>query len=755
MRDVNDDRAGILVVDDKPEKLLAIEAVLEELGERVVCVSSGRAALRCLLNEEFAVILLDVNMPGIDGFEAAELIRRRPSSQHVPIIFLTALGDELHMAQGYRLGAVDYIQAPVIPEVLRSKVSVFVELYHKTAQVRRQSESLRRRAEQLQKLTGASLAINSAISIPQMLQAVTDGARDIAGCNIAFTLSLIEPHLTRRPAPLGAVSFSDRYARWRGRAIELRSIASSLIAQSPTAVRLTHAEWVDHPDAEKIRKLDLPPHRGGILAVPIAGRDGKNLALIFLADRPDAEFNSDDESALFQMAQISSVAIQNAAFLEEREANRIKDEFLATLSHELRTPLNAIVGWSQLLRMEAPLPETVAHGLDVIDRNVKAQAKLIEDLLDISRITTGKMRLNVRNVDLAPIITAAMDSMRPAAEARDVRMAANLESDVQMVGDADRLQQVVWNLLSNAVKFAPRNGKVDISLERVHAHAQIRVADDGPGIEPEFLPFVFERFRQADSTVTRSHGGLGIGLTIVRHIVELHGGTAAAHSAGRGQGAVFTITLPIKVGAGCGREDGVSTAPVHRASASSDGPGDRSSRSAVADDNGASANGNGNGEPATPHVTPSPSRSRREDRAAPSVRLTGRRVLLVDDEPDAREVTAEILRRAEAIVTSAGSVREAFASLNECRPDVVVSDIAMPEQDGYELIQSLRGFPAEQGGKTPAIALTAYAREEDRARALEAGFQMHVAKPVEPECLVAAIAELIGAPAAEAGEKVE
>jgi len=693
----SDGRAGILIVDDKPEKLLALGAALEDLGQRIVCASSGREALRHLLNEEFAVILLDVNMPDMDGFEAAALIRQRPSLQHVPIIFITAFGDEMHMARGYSLGAVDYIHAPVIPEILRSKVSVFVELCQKNAQVRRQSESLHRRATQFEKLGRASMAINSAIAIEQMLQRVADSARDIIESHQCLALFISEtPSATRRGVIRSAASFSDQHAKWRERNFDLDALASTVIAQISSAARLSATELREHPDWPAIKQLEIPAVRGGLLAAPLTDRGGRNLGIILLLDRAAGEYTSEDQSLLMQLAQIASIAIQNAIFAQEREAHRLKDEFLATLSHELRTPLNAIVGWTELLRAES-LPEQARHGLEVIERNVTAQTKLIEDLLDLSRITTGKMRLNPRNVALTPIVAAAVDGIRPAADAKQISILSDLAQGVQINGDPDRLQQVVWNLLSNAMKFTPAQGRIDVALHRIDSQAQICVADTGQGIAPEFLGFVFDRFRQADSTTTRTHGGLGIGLTIVRHIVELHGGTVSAYSAGLGKGTAFTVNLPI-------------TTPFAAA--------------------------------VQTRVVQSPGATMPAKSVEAVINLANKQVLVVDDEADARELACEILRRADAEVLSAMSVREALECLAKRIPHVLVSDLAMPGEDGYSLIRALRCFPPDRGGRIPAIALTAYAREADRQRALSAGFQMHLVKPIEPRQLVSAVAHL-------------
>jgi signal transduction histidine kinase len=691
-----DGRASILIVDDKRETTLALEAILEDLGQRIVTAHSGREALRHLLNEEFAVILLDVNMPDMDGFEAASLIRQRTSLQHVPIIFITALGDEMHMARGYRLGAVDYILAPVVREVLRSKVSVFVELYQKTAQVRRQSDTLRRRATQLQKLAAASLSINSAVAIEQMMQNLAASAGDILSGDQALALLYADPTSVKHRLR-SATYFAERYSKWREREINLESLTSTVIAQSPTATRLSASELHDHPDWDTIRALKIPAIQSCLLAAPLTDRCGKNLGLVLLLDNPSGKFTADEETILMQLVQITSIAIQNAIFAWDRQANRLKDEFLATLSHELRTPLNAIVGWTRLLRMEK-LPDEAVRGLDVIDRNVRAQTKLIEDLLDVSRITTGKFRLNQREVALAPIVQAAIDSIAPAAKARGILVKGSLDQHVRAFADPDRLQQVVWNLLSNAVKFTPEKGRVDVVLEKMEAQARIRVSDTGQGIDPDFVRFVFDRFRQADGEITRSHGGLGIGLNIVRHIIELHGGAVAAHSAGLGRGATFTVTLPTLI-----------PEPTDETPAADNGEDDLD----------------------LPPV-----------RTELPIKLTGKRVLLVDDQMDARDVVCEILRRADADVTTAKSAREALDYLAKNMPDVLVSDLAMPGLDGYSLLETLRQFPAEQGGQTPAIALTAYAREEDRLRALGAGFQVHLCKPVEPRQLVTAIADL-------------
>ncbi|HEY8747142.1 MAG TPA: response regulator [Tepidisphaeraceae bacterium] len=691
-------KPNILLVDDKPDKLLALEVVLSDLDVNLVRASSGREALRYLLRDEFAVILLDVNMPSMDGFETAALIRQRRSSRDTPIIFITAFADEMHMARGYSVGAVDYILAPVIPEILRTKVRVLVDLYRQRQQLEVQAELQRRRAGQLQRLAAASLAINSSRSLHGLLKTVADSARDAIGAHQAITLFL-PASAARTPKSEAVGSFSDKYAQWRDRPLRLDVCAETQVARSPVAVRLTQAQLERHPDWEIVRDLEVPPIHG-MMAAPLVSAGSRSLGLIYVSDKEQGEFTEDDEAILTQLAQMASIAIENTLYAEERESNRLKDEFLATLSHELRTPLNAILGWTQMLRTGPAAAADIAHGLEVIERNVKAQSRLIEDLLDVSRITTGKLRLTVRKMELASVIRGAIDSARPAAEARRIALDGEIPDDTgSILGDPDRIQQVVWNLLSNAIKFTPAGGRVTASVQRKGGRIEIRVADTGKGIEPTFLPYVFDRFRQADSSTTRSHGGLGLGLAIVRHLVELHGGTVSADSEGHGRGSVFTVDLPERTVA----EPGPLHAPRPQ-----------------------------NGE----HL-PMPG-------SEVAIDLKGLRILAVDDEPDARELIRHVLSRTGANVEVAASAQEALESIDRQMPDILVSDIGMPEADGYSLIREVRKIDPDRGGNMPAIALTAYVREEDRAKMLAAGFTAHVPKPVEPAELIRVISHISG-----------
>jgi signal transduction histidine kinase len=535
------ERARILIVDDLPEKLMAHCAVLETVDADLVTARSGEEALKQVLQEDFAVILLDVNMPDIDGLETATLVRRYKRSRHTPIIFVTAYADEMQTSRGYELGAVDYILSPVIPEVLRTKVQAFVDLYQAQAALAEANQALERR--------------------------------------------VIE------------------------RTAELQSSLER--------------EMVLRTEAEQL--------------------------------------------------------------------SRLKDEFLATMSHELRTPLNAIFGWATLMRTRRLDAPTQERALETIERNARAQKRLIEDLLDVSRIVTGKVTLEVNVVELRRVITAAVESMLPAAQAKSIELVALLDSEGNTFrGDFARLQQVVCNLLSNAIKFTPRGGRVEVRLIRRGDMAELTVADSGQGIKPEFLPHVFDRFRQEDGSISRRHGGLGLGLAIVRYLIEMHGGTVEAASDGEGHGATFTVRLPVR-----------EVESLEESTAAPAGP-------------------------------------------VKGTQLAGLHVLVVDDDPGARELLANMLQGYGARVSLASSGPIALTLLFETRPHVVLADIGMPEMDGYALIEQVRALDPHLGGRVPAIAVTAHASPQDRLRALHAGFQNHVAKPVEPEELAAVIKSVAG-----------
>jgi signal transduction histidine kinase len=519
-------RARILIVD---EKLLVYSSLLADIDADIVQASSGTDALRRVLEGSFAVILLDVNMPEMDGIETATLIRGHRNGRNTPIIFITAYADEMQTARGYALGAVDYILSPVIAPVLRTKVRVFVDLYNAHAAL--------------------------------------------------------------------AVANQELESRVKERTSELEQLS------------------------------------------------------------------------------------------------RLKDEFLATMSHELRTPLNAIFGWVTLLRTRRLDEPTQERALETIERNARAQKRLIEDLLDVSRIVTGKVALEIMPVDPRRVVEAALETLAPAAQTKGITLKPRLDAGpgpVRVRGDFARLQQIVCNLLSNAIKFTPEGGKVEVALVHAEGEVEITVTDTGQGIKPEFLPLVFDRFRQEDGSISRRHGGLGLGLAIVRHLVELHAGSVEAFSEGEGKGSRFVVRLPTRLA-------------VSRTEA----PEER-------------------GTPIT------------------SSMLAGIRLLVVDDEPGSREVIANVLQGYGADVSLAENGQAALTKLFETRPDVLIADLAMPGMDGYALIEQVRALDPDFGGRTPAIAVTGYASPRDRLRALEAGYQNHVAKPVEPQELAIVIASLTG-----------
>lgn len=404
-----------------------------------------------------------------------------------------------------------------------------------------------------------------------------------------------------------------------------------------------------------------------------------------------------DKQAIAEREQI--LENERSARDEAETANRLKDEFLATLSHELRTPLSSILGWSRLLKERQVEGEQAIRAIETIERNARSQSQLIEDILDVSRIVSGKLRLDVRPVELASIIEQAIESIRPAAEAKNIRLQRVIDSGGMISGDADRLQQIIWNLLSNAIKFTPKEGRVQIKLERVNSHVEIIIVDNGIGIEEDALPIIFERFRQSDSSTTRKYGGLGLGLAIVRHLVELHGGTVHAASEGLNKGAVFTVMfplIPLRSNELTTIEEAERVHPTVAGNVVFDCPAE----------------------------------------------IEGLKILLVDDEPDARGLVEYVLQACKATVESVSSVDKALEVIKSGHFDVLISDIGMPGRDGYDLIKSVRQLSPEEGGRIPAVALTAYARVEDRMKVLTAGFHMHVPKPVEPAELLAVVASL-------------
>ncbi|HEY9831870.1 MAG TPA: PAS domain S-box protein [Stenomitos sp.] len=489
-----------------------------------------------------------------------------------------------------------------------------------------------------------------------------------------------------------------------------------LQGQSILYPELTESQMVAMAQDNEHLQLLKSLGRRSVMIVPIQSRQQVLGVISFASSALKRRYNPTDLALAEDIARRAATAIDNARLYRDseaarnaaQEANRMKDEFLAILSHELRSPLNAILGWTQMLRTRKFGEAATARALETIERNARAQTQLIEDLLDVSRIIRGKLNLNIYPLNLASVIEAAMNTVGPAADAKGIHMEFISTAGTRLIsGDAGRLQQVVWNLLSNAIKFTPQGGRVQVGLDSTHAHTQITVTDTGKGISPDFLPQVFDRFRQADSTTTRSYGGLGLGLAIVRHLVELHGGTVQAESLGEGQGATFIVQLPLlEPSKDVSQSESLSPPyPLPNAPSSSEL---------------CSANST------APHP------------------LRGLRVLVVDDEADTRDFLSTVLELYGAQVRIAASVSQAISEIERLPPDVLVSDVGLPGEDGYSLIRKVRALTSERGGLIPAVAVTAYAREEDVKQAIAAGFQRHIPKPVESSQLVAVVAHLAG-----------
>jgi PAS domain S-box-containing protein len=471
----------------------------------------------------------------------------------------------------------------------------------------------------------------------------------------------------------------------------MRIIPPDLASEEVEIVeRIRRGERVEHFETRRLRRDGTSFHVSLTLS-PILDDDGQIIGASKIA-------RDISEKKMWEQRTTDALEETRRARQQAKLASRMKDEFLATVSHELRTPLTSVVGWVRMLRSGNLPPERAAQALEVIDRNVRSQAQLIEDLLDISRITMGKLRLDVRPVQPAGVISAAVESLIVAAEARRVRIQTVLDSHAGPIsGDFERLQQVVWNLLANAIKFTPKGGRVQVVLERVNSQIEIRVSDNGKGIKQEFLPFVFDRFSQAEAPSTRSHGGLGMGLAISKAIIELHGGGISVHSEGEGKGTTFTVSIPVM--------------PVNKE--------------------------------AVPLERVHPKAWTEISVECPP-EISGLKVLVVDDDSDTCDMIRAVLEQCGGVVMTAIDAESAIDAFRSWKPAVVISDIGLPEVDGYELVRRIREDERHNGRRTPAVALTAFARIEDRVKALAAGYQMHVAKPVEPGELLTIVASLAG-----------
>jgi PAS domain S-box-containing protein len=557
--------------------------------------------------------------------------------------------------------------------------------------------SLREQMATTDKLNQVGLVVASTLERDTILQKVTDIARDLTRAEFgAFFFNLRDaespnayiPYTLSGTALDRATSFPDP---------RVTAILTPLF-RGAGAIRFDDV-MLDPRFADLPRSERLPPRlrMRSCLAVPVKGLSGSLLGSLFFAHAEAAAFTDQHERLAAGISAWAGIALENARLYEEAHtANRMKDEFLAVLSHELRTPLNAIVGYSRLLRGGLLSDDKAARGLETLERNATSLTEIVEDVLDVSRIVSGKIRLDIQPVEMGLIVDNAVASISPAADAKGVRLELFVDPQIGPVsGDASRLQQVVWNLVSNAVKFSRRDGRVQIHVEHANSHVDIVVSDNGAGIRPDFLPYVFERFRQAQAPITRKTGGLGLGLAIVRHIVEMHGGTVEAHSAGTDQGSTFTVRLPLMR--------------------------------------------------TPPHGLEGRQERRLAERPLPLGQLAdlhGIRVVAIDDEEDALTLLRVVLETAGAQVTTLRSGVTALEAIETVKPHVLVLDVGMPEIDGFELIRRVRASSRPSVRDVPAAALTAFARSEDRTRALRSGFEMHIPKPVDPGELVASVATL-------------
>jgi signal transduction histidine kinase/DNA-binding response OmpR family regulator len=708
----DDEKVDILVVDDLPEKLLVYQTVLEGLGQNVVTARSGREALRYLLEREFALILLDVHMPEMDGFETAAMIRSRRQTAHTPIIFVTAFGDEMHTAQGYSLGAVDYILSPVVPEILRTKVGVFVDLFKKTLQVRKQAEervvlareqAARAAAEEASRRS-AFLAEASTVLVHSLdRQAISRGlvrqaipflgdlcalslATDSSDRTCCIDIAWIEPS----DSACRQITLESHGALGALHEILHRVIGSGVTEFHPRIADLIQFDALqpvagasDAIDQTRIRSATaLSP--SSVFSVPLKTRGQTFGALAVARREPRATFGSDDFALAEDLAARATVAIENARLYHHvQENDRRKNEFLAMLAHELRNPLAPIRSAVEMVRMLEIEDENLRWASEIISRQVDQLVRLVDDLLDISRISEGKIQLRSETVDARSIVARAVEISRPAIDARKHLLTLSAPSSPLSVNaDAVRMAQVLANLLNNASKYTDEGGRIDLELARSGDEAVFRVRDNGIGIAREKLVTVFDLFTQVDNSLDRTQGGLGIGLTLVRVLVQMHGGTVQALSEGENRGSQFVIRLPALD----------ETVPI-----------------AVGG----------------PHAVPCVERP------------VARRILIVDDYPLVAESLMRVLALAGHQVRIAHDGPAALEAIPTFQPEVIVLDIGLPGMNGYDLARQIRSEAASNS--VTLIAATGYGQTDDRRRAHEAGFDHHLTKPVD----CAALLELI------------
>ncbi|MDZ8109966.1 MAG: response regulator [Nostoc sp. DedQUE12a] len=656
---MSDLHVTILHVDDNAANRYVVTRILKNAGFTVLEAATGEAGLKAVVEYQPALVILDVKLPDLSGFEVCRQIKANPETTFIPVLHLSASFIQSHdKVEGLDSGADAYLAQPVEPIELVATVRSLLR-------IRRAEESAFSSAREWQSTFDS---INDGVCL-------VDREGIILRCNRAM-IEMVDKHQSEI---LGRLYHELINSQWGiGDGICFRRAKET--HQRQVLEFQSQGRWF-------AKTIDPAFNQQGTLT-------GAVFILSDITERKQAEALLQEQNDRLNELMVSLQQQTQQA----QQANRIKDEFLAVLSHELRSPLNPILGWAKILQTSQPDTARSRYALETIERNAKLQAQLIEDLLDVSRILQGKLSLNTVPVSLTFTIKAALETVRLAAEAKSIQIETIFEPNIgQVLGDSARLQQIVWNLLANAIKFTPQGGRVKVHLESIEGegqgnlseYAQLSVIDNGQGINNHFLPYVFDYFRQADGTTTRKFGGLGLGLAIVRHLVELHGGTVEAASPGEGQGATFTVKLPLIAAAKLNQDD-------------------------TASDNSSDLNFN------------------------------GLQALLVDDNRDSREFIAFVLEQYGVQVTQADSASEALSSLGQGKFDLLISDIGMPDIDGYTLIRQIRKLSPDGGGKIPAIALTAYAGESDRQQALAAGFHHHISKPIEPEVLIQALLSILG-----------
>jgi len=688
-----DEKVSILIVDDRPDKMLAHETVLSELNQNLVCAASGKEALRCLLKQDFAVILLDVNMPGMDGFETAALIRQRQRSETTPIIFISAVNDtETHVSRGYSLGAVDYILTPVVPEILRAKIAVFVDLFKKTEQVKRQ-------AEEREKLIREQAARAEAEARQERLAFLADASNVLAGSlDYDETFRNLAHLVVPRVADFCIVLAAEEGGGLRQVAVAhsnleqpaLRKLAEEFPAspaaraggaqvaktgRSQMCCDLNNGELEEIFERPEDRELLLSFAPTSFIAVPLKTHDRVLGAIVMVNTTEGRLCGAEELSLAEELAHRAALAIDNAglykvaqkARAESERANLAKDSFLAMLSHELRTPLTPVLTSVLTLEQAEALPEDVRESLQMIRRNVELEARLIDDLLDLTRISKGKVQLSLELVDAHLLLRNALEICQADIDHKNLSLQTDFAADkVCLEADPARLQQIFWNLIKNAVKFTPEGGRLQIRTGNDDGQLRVEISDSGMGIDAETLPKIFNAFEQGERTQL---GGLGLGLAISKALVETHHGKLTAESAGPNQGATFTATFPI-----ANSDAGAIAASIPSS------PGARKSM----------------------------------------------RILLVEDHEDTNRSLTHLLRRRGYEVQAARSVESALKLAENERFDVLVSDIGLPDGSGIDLMQKLKNDHPIFG-----IALTGFGMEEDLRRSHDVGFIHHLIKPVD------------------------